>query len=446
MKFWSNKIRGFQPRFQRTYRVALGMFLAGIIALSGCAQSKNTDVPSPSSSVAIATPSGPVEIKFLNHLSPTPNSDINSVITNWNQSHPNIQISNEYKEVNEDEYNQNFSELGRQSGACLAQVGYDHLPNFAQKGLLLDVTKQVEKYKSSYYPGPWNLMSSDSARYGVPLSSGALVYFYRPVDRGWVKVSRAESWQEYWDGIKNSREGGTFASVFMSREAAKLISAMAAAEGEQWYSVSRGAWKVILESHITKQIMENWQKSLDEGTSIRADIYSPEFGEDVENQLINGYIGPAESLFAFANREGSGGTNTGWQIAQVPGKQTGNWGGQGIAVLTGCKYPQQAIEFANWYATDGENLLAQQLIPAAKVKIETPTWLQRRFGGQDVLAELASATENMNPNWKFSPTWPQIEQLFNKMVNDGYSLTDVLKQIQYESIKTLEDQKIKVDR
>ncbi|WP_204316958.1 hypothetical protein, partial [Klebsiella aerogenes] len=78
-------------------------------------------------------------------------------------------------------------------------------------------------------------------------------------------------------------------------------------------------------------------------------------------------------------------------------------GGSGVAVVKGCKYPAQAMQFNDWFNTQVNDLATQGLVPAAKGQVTTPEKMKKQFGGQDVMAELAKANERLAPKFGYIP-------------------------------------------
>ena len=136
-----------------------------------------------------------------------------------------------------------------------------------------------------------------------------------------------------------------------------------------------------------------------------------------------------------------------WAVAQLPdygaGALTGPDGGSGTAVMKGCEYPEQAMEFNDWFNTQIDDLVSQGLVVAALGEMKTPEAVMSFYGGQDVFAELAKANEAMAPNFSFMPYFsavvPKMQEAAAGAADGSGKVADVYKAAQDSSIKTLKD-------
>lgn len=121
---------------------------------------------------------------------------------------------------------------------------------------------------------------------------------------------------------------------------------------------------------------------------------------------------------------------------------TGPDGGSGVAVLKGCENPAEAMEFNNWFNTQIDDLSSQGLVVAANGTPETPEKMLRQFGDQDVLAELATATANLNPDFPYAPGFSTLSSMTETaaaVVTGEKPVADIFTTAQNTAIKALTD-------
>ncbi len=74
--------------------------------------------------------------------------------------------------------------------------------------------------------------------------------------------------------------------------------------------------------------------------------------------------------------------------------------------------------------------------------METPEKMLRQFGGQDVLAELGTATENLNPDFPYAPgfsTLSKMNETAAAAVAGTASVADIFTTAQETAVASLED-------
>ena len=110
--------------------------------------------------------------------------------------------------------------------------------------------------------------------------------------------------------------------------------------------------------------------------------------------------------------------------------------------MKGCEHPAEAMEFNDWFNTQVDDLASQGLVVAAKGEVETPEKMLRQFGGQDVLAELATATGDLNPDFPYAPgfsTLSKMNETAAAAVAGTASVADIFTTAQDTAVSSLKD-------
>ena len=439
-------------RISRSVTRLTAVLAASAVASIGLTACSNNDKAEPDKSSDSASQSETkskeekVELEYWHRLPDKPEMiKVSESADEWNKDNPNIQVKAvKFEGDATASYEKITAAVKAGNAPCLAQASYDGIPAMLVRGELMDVTEQASQYQDKYAAGPWGQASPGGKTYGLPQDTGPLVYYYDKAAFEKLGLKAPTNWDEYWANAEKAKAAGKYSSVFLKDEAGDWFGAVAAANGAEWFSVDGDAWKVAVDGDKTQPVAAAWQKSIDAGATLVTDRWgdpSP-FDNAIKSGQVIGYIGAGwEAAF---NLGALGKDSADWQVAQVPGDMTGPWGGSAIVVLKGCKYPEQALKFANWYNTNMKAMTSQGLVPAAKGDAPTPDGVKKLYGGQNVMAELAKAADRANAKWVYSPTWPAVKKLLIDNANAKKPLSDNLKAAQAEAVKTLEAQGLKV--
>lgn len=426
--------------------------LASAVAVMGlgmvACSSEGGSSSSGSSASSASDSSTPVKIEYWHRLPDKPGMiKVSESADEWNKANPNIQVKAVKFEGDADKsYEKMTAAVKAGNAPCLAQASYDGIPAMLVRGELMDVTKYANAYKDKYAAGPWGQTSPGGKTYGLPQDTGPLVYYYDKAAFEKLGLKAPTTWEEYWSNAKKAKAAGKYSSVFLNDDMGDWFGAVVAANGDEWFGIDGDAWKVKLTGEKPNAVAMDWQKSIDAGDTLATDRWGKPapFDTAIKEGKIIGYLGAGwEAAF---NLDSLGKDKADWQVAQVPGDQTGPWGGSAIVVLKGCKYPEQALKFANWYNTNMKAMTSQGLVPAAKGDAPTPEKMKNLYGGQDVMVELAKAADRANPKWAYSPTWPSVKKLLIDNAGKKKPLPENLKEAQDEAVKTLEAQGLKVSK
>ena len=417
---------------------AMGMILAGCGSGGDTAGTSTDDAKS----------DGPVTITYLHRL---PDGDgmtlVNDIVKKWNDEHPDIQVKATKFDGKASEMIKKLeTDVKAGNAPDLAQVGYAEVPEVFNKGLLEDVTEEASKYESHFASGPMKLMQINGKTYGLPQDTGPLTYFYNKAEFDKLGISVPATQDELIETAKKAAAAGKYIMSYQPDEAGNMISGLAGA-AEGWYKVEGDAWKVNTETDGSKAVADVYQQLIDAKATLTAARWTTDFDAAIQNGSLIGTVAAAWEAPLFITS--SGGTGAGqWQVAQIgdwfgnKGK-TGPDGGSGVAVMKGSKHKAEAMEFLDWFNTQVPDLVSQGLVVAANTeKAKTPTAWSEFFGGQDIMAEFATANDNMG-EFAYIPGFSAVATAMNetaaKAVDGSGKVADIFSVAQTTSVDALKN-------
>ena len=381
---------------------------AAVLALAACGGSDagSDDATSGSSS----TPDGsPVEITYLHRL---PDGEgmtpVDEIVARWNEANPDIQVTaTKFSGASPEMIVKLETDINANAGPCLAQIGYSELPDMFVKGLVQDVSEFAGQYASDFSEGAYNQMNVGGQQFGLPQDVGPLVYYYNEQAFEDLGLTVPATLAEFEAAAQTAKAAGKYISAFTPDEAQNWLAGQAAAAGDAWFTAENDQWVVDTNGEGVQRVAAFWQNMLDNGTTTVLQRWSDGFTTALTSGELIGHIGAAwEAGFMLDPLDGTPAEGQ-WRVAQLPdfgaGQLTGPDGGSGVAVMKGCEYPEQAMEFNAWFNTQIDDLSTQGLVVAGNGTPQTPEKMTRQFGGQDVLGELATATANLSPDFVYAP-------------------------------------------
>ncbi|MDN6793546.1 MAG: extracellular solute-binding protein [Propionibacterium sp.] len=388
---------------------ALGTVTAmGLAACSSGGTSESGNATSGSASGEVA------QITYLHRL---PDGDgmtkVNDIVARWNSAHPDIQVTaTKFDGAAADMVKKLETDINADNGPCLAQLGYGEVPTMYVKGLTEDVTEYAEQYKSDFSEGTLNMMKVGDTVVGLPQDTGPMVYFYNKAEFDKLGISVPTTAQEFIDTAAKTAAEGKYIAVFPTDERQDWMSGLAASAGAVWYSVVDDKWQVNVDSEESGRVASFWQTMLDDKSVPALERWGDAFAKGTADHEIIGHLGAAWEAALLLDTMKDTDNEGEWAVSVLPdfgaGEMSGPNGGSGVAVMKGCQYPEQAMEFNDWFNTQIDDLVTQGLVTAATGAMTTPDAIKAFYGGQDVFATLNQANEDMNPDWSFMPYFSAI--------------------------------------
>lgn len=417
-----------------------------LLALTGCASGGGESTNTGGATDKPAASGDAVTIEYMHRL---PDGEgmtkVNDIVEKWNAENPKIQVkATKFDGAASDMILKLETDVKAGSAPCLAQVGYSEVPQLFVKGLLEDVAGEASKYESNYSGGAFSGMRVGDATVGLPQDVGPLVYYYNMTEFDKLGLTAPTTVEEFNAAAATAAAGGKYIAAFTPDEAQNWLAGQAAAAGDSWFTTEGDSWKVDTEGKGSQAVASFWQGLLDNKQVLTTERWGEDFTKAVNDAQLIGHVGAAwEAGFML---DGSA-TEGQWRVAQLPdmgaGAMSGPDGGSGVAVLKGCENPAEAMEFNDWFNTQIDDLSSQGLVVAATTG--TPKQSEKmatQFGGQDVLAELATATKNMNPDFVYAPgfaTLSKMNETAADVVAGTAKVSDIFKTAQDSAVAALED-------
>ncbi|GAA1818744.1 extracellular solute-binding protein [Agromyces neolithicus] len=390
----------------------------------------------------------PVEITYMHRLPDgegmTPVADI---VEKWNDENPDIQVTaTKFDGAASDMILKLETDVKAGTAPCLAQLGYAEVPQMFVKGLVEDVADEAAKYTDDFSAGAYGMMKVGDAVVGLPQDTGPLVYFYNATEFENLGLAVPETLEQLTTEAATSAAAGKFIAAFTPDEALYWLSAQSAAAGDTWFTTEGDKWGVDAEGPGSQRVAAAWQGLVDNKQVVMTERWGEGFTQALNDGSLIGHVGAAwEAGFLLDSLDGTPAEGQ-WRVAQLPdfgaGAMTGPDGGSGVAVMKGCEHPAEAMEFNAWFNTQVDDLASQGLVVAANGTPETSEKMLRQFGGQDVLAELATASANLNPDFAYAPGFASLTKMNETAAGvptGAATVADVFATAQATAIATLND-------
>lgn len=429
---------------RRRTTIVTSAFAATALLLAGCGDSSD-DTPAKGKSVA---PGEKIQLEYMHRL---PDGEgmtpVQEIVDRWNEEHPDIQVTaNKWGGEALEMIKQLELDVKSESAPCMAQLAYAEVPEMYAKGMVEDVKEEAEKYKDNF-SGAYAQMGVGDAVVGLPQDTGPLVYFYDEAAFNELGLQVPTTLEELGETAKKAAEQGKYILDFEVDETQNWLGGQAAAAGDTWYGNDGESWTVDTQGKGSQVVAEFWQDMLDNNATLTHKRWDDAYTKAMQDGELIGNIGAAwEAGFMLdaVVPEGEEGT---WKVAPLPdfgaGNITGPDGGSGVAVMKGCEYPAQAMEFIDWFNRQTEDLATQGLVVAAKGDVVTPEKVKRQFGGQDVFTELAKANESLTDKFPYIPGFssvgPKMSEAANKALDGSGKVADIFKAAQDASVAALKD-------
>ncbi|PVE96650.1 MULTISPECIES: extracellular solute-binding protein [unclassified Microbacterium] len=390
----------------------------------------------------------PITIEYIHRLPDGEGmTSVAEIVDRWNAEHPDIQVEpTKFDGKAADLVLKLETDIKAKNGPCLAQVGYAEVPQLYVKGMLEDVASEAKKYEDDFSAGAFSGMRVGDAVVGLPTDTGPLVYFYNETAFAALGVEAPATLDDLAATSATAAAAGKFATAFTPDEAQYWLSAQAAAAGDTWFSTEGDEWRVDAEGKGAERVAAFWQGLLDDKQTLATERWGEGFTAALNDGSLIGHVGAAwEAGFLLDSLDGTPAEGQ-WRVAQLPdfgaGAQSGPDGGSGIGVMKGCEHPAEAMEFNDWFNTQVDDLSSQGLVVAAKGSVKTPEKMLRQFGGQDVLAELGTATGNLNPDFPYAPgfsTLSKMNETAAAAVAGTATVADIFTTAQETAVASLKD-------
>lgn len=391
---------------------------------------------------------GPVEIRYWTWVQGAVDA-----VKVWNEQNPDIQVDLELIPLgNDGGYAKMFQALSAGNAPCLANIEHRQLPAFIAENGLIDISESAAEYEDRFVPALWNSSVYGDALYAIPNSSGPMAMYYRADMFEKAGIAVPTTWDEYADAADklSAAYPGAAITAFSTNDSA-WFAGLAEQGGATWFDVNADEWVVDIDSDKSRDVADYWQQLIDAGQARPMASSSDEWYLQVQNGEIATWL--SANWGAALLKANAANTAGNWRVAELPQWEAGdhrsaNWGGSATGILSGCDYPEEAVEFAAWLQSDSTSI--QKLLsggagwPAKADLSDVPAASQKDdfFGGQVPNEVFRDAVGNISGTWRWSPTTPAtldyLRNAFQDVANGDISLRDALVGAQDASIDSLE--------
>lgn len=419
--------------------------LAAALTMAGCGSSNGS---APSSAT------GPVKLSFWGWAPGYAQS-----VALWNKAHPDIQI--DYQTIPSGAkggYTKMLTAVQAGNAPCLGMVGYETLPSFAAAGALQDATRYLSGDQSQFASWTWNQVTIDGKTYGVPVDVAPMALLYNKTLFAHYGITKPPAtWADYAaDAAKIHKADPTVSIGYLGNDAYNYAGLDWQASAP-WFGTSNDAWQVSIDSAAGQKVANYWQGLASQHLLSGDQSYSPTLYKDMAaGKVLSDVNAVWDAPILASSDKGQSGQ---WAVAQMPvwdasAPAYGNDGGSSTAVLKGCRYPQQAAEFADWMSTDAQsvtNLInVTGIYPAATSGLANAALAApNAFYGNQVIYDVFKAEmPNINTSWQWGPTMTQVSTDLGNGLGEAeagsQTLSAVLAGVQAKTVAAMKSQGMSV--
>jgi multiple sugar transport system substrate-binding protein len=393
-----------------------------------------------------STSNGPVTLTFWSWV---PN--IQSEITLFEQSHPNIKIKLVNAGQGAPEYTKLRTALKAGSGAPdLSQIELQYLPTFEQINGLVDLSQYgANSLKNDYVSWVWNQVSQGSKVYAIPQDSGPMGLLYRADIFQQYNLAVPTTWDQFAQEAVtlHQKNPNIYLTDFAPNDGA-WYTGLTWQAGAHPFNVNGTKVSVNVNDAASQKVANYWGNLINE----HAVQTTADFTNDWYTGLANGtYASWITAAWGPVFLSGIAAKTAGnWRAVPLPqwsaGQQaSANWGGSTDAVTTQSRYPQQAATFATWLNHDQQSatMLVQKqfLFPTLNSVLNNADFVNAPssfYGGQQVNQVFASASKQVDTTFQWSPfqdyVYTQWQDDFGQAINGKISFDQALQKLQSDTV------------
>lgn len=391
---------------------------------------------------------GDVEFTWMHRLPDKEGAKtVNELVQEYNDANPGVTVVPETMQGSATESYAQINAMVEAGSdvACVTQIGFERVPDMIPS--MLDVAEYTDQYSDDYISAFYEKGKINDAVYGLPQGASPVLFYYRKDLFEEMGLTVPTTWDEYKAQaaiVREKSNNEAYLGGFLTDEQ-MWLSALTSSAGANWfgYDPESETWDVDISSPESQKVADLWQGMVEEEQVVPVQRWGQDFNKFLSDGTVLSTIGGAweAPLIADAAPDAAGK----WAVAQIPqfsdGTQAvGQNGGTIAAVLKGCEYPVEAVDFAHWFTTNVDGLTGLGLLPAAEVEsIETPEILKEYFSGQDIYDEFVIANAEAPVT-----TWaPQISETFRLMgdtqakVGSGADVGEVFDAAQQAAVDSL---------
>lgn len=417
--------------------------VTAVAVLSGCATAG-----SPAGPTSESKPSG--TITFWSSL-----SGMADVAAAFNASQKDITVK--YEEIPNGAnggYTKLSAAIDAGTGPDVAGIEYYRLPGFVGADQVVPIDDLVSsKTLATFSDQVRGQVRFGDATYAMPYDAPPLIMWYRKDVLDAAGVSVPKTWDEFEAAARavHAANPQAYLASFFTNE--PPLAPLAWQGGGKWFSVDGSNWRVAIDDKASTKVADFWQKLIDEGL-IKVQVgYSDEWTSDLNNGVVNGWIGGSWSASGLKARTEAAGQAGKWIAAEPPswsGKPAGALsGGTSFAITKDSKNKAAAAKFLQWLTTDPAAVKARGAVGTAYLAYpglnkEAEQVAPSAYFGNDIYAVFDKASSHLVGGWAWGPNYDITNTALKDSVTSAPTLGDALEKTQSATVGGLEQSGLKI--
>ncbi|MEV6209518.1 sugar ABC transporter substrate-binding protein [Kitasatospora sp. NPDC051914] len=406
-----------------------------VAGLGACSSTKS------SSANGEKSQAGPVTMEFWGW------APYEKIVDQWNAAHPDSQVT--FKKIpsgGKGGYTQISNAITAGKGPCLAQIEYQAIPSMLVKNTVMDITRYASADTAKYLPSAVSASSIGGKIYGIPVDVGPMVLFYRSdLFAKYGITNPPATWAEYKADAEKVAAADPSVKFGTAPGEGNDLAAYSLQTGQSWYSTQGNSWTVSIDNPGTRKVAAFWQELKDKGLVTKTgNAWDPQFNKAAEEGKVLTFVNASWAAGGLKSdlKDQSGK----WAVAPMPtweagdGKSSSN-GGSATSVMTGCKTPREAAQFAAFLSSDPQAVktgIDAGLYPASKAGQDDPSLAAADpfFGGQKVGDLYKASAAQVPTTWTNGPTYQQVETDLTGAIGSG-TYPDAVAKVQASTVATI---------
>lgn len=421
---------------RRHITAAAALFAAGTL-LAGCASSAEPEASQPEAGPATG------EVTFWSSL-----SGMADVAAAFNESQDDITVT--FEEIPNGAnggYTKLSAAIESGSGPDVVGIEYDRLPGFAAAEQLTPLDDLVsDDVLGEYDEQVRNLVTFGDSSYALPYDAPPMVIWYRQDVLEAAGVEVPTTWDEFEEAARAVKavNPDAYLTSFFTNE--PQLAPMSWQAGAEWFSVEDDSWKVAVDDKRSQHVADYWQRLIDEGLVKKQLGFSDEWTADLNNGIVNAWVGGSWSASALKVRTEAAGQAGKWIAAAPPswdGEPTGALsGGTSFAIPENSDNAAAAAVFLKWLVTSPDAVEARGAVGTAYLAYPglnevAASVAPTDYYANDIYAVFDEASENLGP-WAWGPKYDITATALKDSVTASATLSDALTATQQTTVDGLE--------
>ncbi|MGI9824242.1 ABC transporter substrate-binding protein [Agromyces sp. Marseille-Q5079] len=421
---------------RRTSSTAAALLAAGIL-LAGCSSATST----PADEAAEAATG---EITFWSSL-----SGMADVAAAFNASQDDITVN--FEEIANGAnggYTKLAAAIESGTGPDVVGIEYYRLPGFVGSGQVVPVDDLVpSETLGEFSDQVRGLVGFEGATYALPYDAPPLVMWYRQDVLDAARVAVPKTWDEFEEAARavHTANPEAYLTSFFTNE--PQLAPLAWQSGATWFGVDEDHWKVTIDDDRTQEVADYWQKLIDEDLVKPQLGFSDEWTADLNNGVVNGWVGGSWSASGLKTRTEASGQAGKWVAAAPPswdGEPTGALsGGTSFALTENSENQAAAAAFLTWLTTDPAAVEARGDVGTAYLAYPGLNEVAERvapvdYFANDIYEVFDEASASIVDGWSWGPNYDITNTAMKDAVTTAPTLGDAVEQTQDETVAGLE--------